>query len=87
MKYSLKVEKNLTLDDQKKIQLHTKEEGIFQHFIEQVMELGYEQTRDFYSLAWGFHHWHYRTADSLPLADLIVMLKSYGFEFKDAWEE
>jgi hypothetical protein len=85
--HSLEGETNLTLDDHKKIQLHTKDETMFQSFIEQVKGLGYEQTKEFYNLEWGFHHWHYRPANSLPRAEFIDMLQTNGFEFIHAWEE
>lgn len=85
--YSLEGETNLTLDDHKKIQLHTKDEDVFQSFIGQIEDLGYQQTRDFYSLEWGFHHWHYRPADSLPRAEFIDMLQANGFELIHAWQE
>lgn len=80
-------ETNLTLDDHKKIQLHTKDEEVFKHFIGQIKDLGYEQTRDFYNLEFGFQHWHYRLADSLNRTEFIEMLKDNHFEFIDAWEE
>ncbi|MBJ6118108.1 hypothetical protein JAO76_07900 [Pontibacter sp. BT310] len=73
-------ETNLTLDDHKKIQLHTKSEDVFQSFIEQVTSLGYEQTREFYNLEFGFHHWHYRPANSLTREGLISFLQATGFE-------
>jgi len=47
----------LTVDDHKKIQLHTKDEEVFRHFGE-LTDLGYQQTREFYSLQDGFHHLH-----------------------------
>jgi hypothetical protein len=76
-------ETNLTLDDHKKIQLHTKDEEVFRSFIELATSLGYEQTREFYNLEWGFLHWHYRAANSLTRDGLISFLQASGFEKVD----
>ncbi len=78
---------NLTLDDHKKIQLHTKEEGVFNDFIGNIIKLGYEQTRDFYNLEFGYHHFHYRLVDSLTRTEFKQMLTDNKFELIDKWEE
>ncbi len=80
-------ETNLTLDDHKKIQLHTKDEGIFDDFIGNIIELGYEQTRDFYNLEFGYHHFHYRPVESLTRTEFKKMLTDNKFELIDKWEE
>jgi hypothetical protein len=80
-------ETNLTLDDHKKIQLHTKDEDVFKQFIGQIIELGYEQTREFYNLEFGFLHWHYRLADSLTRTEFLAMLQDNKFELIDKWDE
>jgi hypothetical protein len=85
--HSLTGETNLTLDDHKKIQLHTKDEEVFRHFIAQLRELGYEQTKEFYNLQYGFHHWHYRPAESLARPEFKTMLEQQGFELLDTWDE
>ena len=85
--HSLTGETNLTLDDHKKIQLHTKDEEVFRHFIGNTMDLGYEQTREIYSLEYGFHHWHYRPAGSLTRPDFKRMLELNQFELLDTWDE
>jgi hypothetical protein len=85
--HSLTGETNLTLDDHKKIQLHTKDEDIFKHFIGQIIDLGYEQTKEFYSLEYGFHHFHYRPVDSLTRTEFKAMLKQNTFELIDTWDE
>lgn len=85
--HSLTGETNLTLDDHKKIQLHTKEEGVFNDFIRNIIELGYEQTRDFYNLEFGYHHFHYRLVDSLTRTEFKQMLTDNKFELVDKWEE
>lgn len=84
---SLKGETNLTLDDHKKIQLHTKDEGLFNDFIGNIIELGYEQTRDFYNLEFGYHHFHYRLVDTLTRKEFKQMLIENKFELIDKWEE
>ena len=85
--HSLIGETNLTLDDHKKVQLHTKDEEVFKTFIGQLKRLGYEQTREFYNLQYGFHHWHYRPADSLTRPEFKAMLEQHEFELLDTWED
>ena len=85
--HSLTGETNLTLDDHKKIQLHTKDEDLLKHFIDQVIDLGYKQTKEFYSLEYGFHHLHYRPVDSLTRTEFKAMLKQNTFELMDTWDE
>lgn len=85
--HSLTGQTNLTLDDHKKIQLHTNDEAVFRHFIGQLIDLGYEQTREFYTLQYGFYHLHYRPAESLPRPEFKAMLVQRGFELLDAWED
>lgn len=85
--HSLVGETNLTLDDHKKIQLHTKNEEVFNNFIGNIIDLGYEQTRDFYNLEFGYHHFHYRLSDSLTRTEFKQMLTDNRFELMDKWEE
>lgn len=83
--HSLTGQTNLTLDDHKKIQLHTKDERVFNDFIGNIIELGYEQTRDFYNLEFGYHHFHYRLVDSLTRSEFKQMLTDNKFELIDKW--
>lgn len=85
--HSKQGETNLTLDDHKKIQLHTKDEEVFKTFIGNIIDLGYEQTRDLYNLEFGYHHFHYRLADSSTREEFKNMLIKNEFEFIDKWEE
>ena len=85
--HSLIGETNLTLDDHKKIQFHTKDEGVFNDFIGNIIELGYEQTRDLYNLEFGYHHFLYRLVDSLTRTEFKHMLTDNKFEMIDKWEE
>lgn len=85
--HTLKGETNLTLDDHKKIQLHTKDEEVFNDFIGNIIDIGYKQTRDFYNLEFGYHHFHYRLADSLTRTGFKQMLTDHKFEQIDKWEE
>ncbi len=71
---------NLVLGEHKKIQLYTEGESVFNNFIGQIIELGFEQTRDFYNLEFGYQHWHYRPADSLSRSKLREMLTREKFE-------
>ncbi|GGH27773.1 hypothetical protein GCM10011418_37930 [Sphingobacterium alkalisoli] len=63
------------------------EEGLFKDFIGNIVELGYEQTRDFYNLEFGYQHFYYRLADSLTRAEFKQMLTENKFELIDKWEE
>ena len=85
--HSLTGETNLTLNDHKKIQLHTKDEALFNGFIEKIMEMGYEQTTDFYNLEFGYHHYHYRPGSSLSRLAFKEMLADNKFELIEKWEE
>ena len=85
--HSLKGETNLTLDDHKKIQLHTRNEDVFNGFIGNIIDLGFEQTQDFYSLEFGYHHIHYRPENSLSREDFKQMIKEHRFELIDKWDE
>ena len=80
-------ETNLTLTDHKTIQLYTKDENVFRSFIGNIINLGYEQTRDFYYLGFGYHHFHYRPTNSLKRSEFKQMLTEHKFELIDKWEE
>ena len=79
--HSIKGETNLTLNEHKKIQLHTKDETVFQNFIEKVIDLGFEQTSDYYNIEYGYHHWHYRTDESLNKIQFQELLIDEGFKY------
>lgn len=85
--HSLQGDTNLTLDDHKKVQLHTKDVTVFQNFLDSITDLGYEQTRDFYNLEFGYHHFHYRLANSLTREEFKQLLTDNKFELIDKWEE
>jgi len=85
--HSLKGDTNLTLDDHKKIQLNTKNEEVFNEFIGRIIDLVYEQTRDFYNLEFGYHHFHYRLVDSLTRSEFKQMIIDNKFEMIDKWED
>jgi len=78
--HSIQGETTLTLNDHKKIHLHTQDENVFRNFIGNIIGLGYTQTRDFYSLEFGYHHFHYRLADSLTRTDFKQLLTANNFE-------
>ncbi|WCO03596.1 hypothetical protein [Psychroserpens ponticola] len=78
--HSKKGETNLTLDEHKKIRLHTKDESVFNEFIGEIIKIGFEQTRDYYNIEFGYHHWHYRTNKSLNRNKFKEMLSRKNFE-------
>ena len=80
MIHSKKGETNLTLDEHKKIQLHTKDESVFNEFIGKIIEMGFEQTREYYNIEFGYYHWHYRTDKSLNRNEFKKMLSTKNFE-------
>ena len=85
--HSTKGETNLILNDHKKIQLYTKDEKVFNNFGKNIIDLGYKQTKEFYNLEFGYHHFHYRLADSLTRTEFKQMLTDNKFELIDKWEE
>lgn len=78
--HSKKGETNLTLNEHKKIQLHTKDESVFNEFIGKIIDIGFEQTRDYYNIEFGYYHWHYRTDESLNRTEFKKMLIELNFE-------
>jgi hypothetical protein len=78
--HSKEGETNLYLNEHKKIQLYTKEESVFNDFIGRIIDLGFEQTRDFYNIEFGYHHWHYRTNKSLDRNEFNKLLIESNFE-------
>jgi len=78
--HSIEGETNLKLSEHKTIQLNTKSEVVFKNFIGAFIDLGFSQTRDFHSIEYGFHHWHYRPLDSLDKPQLANQLRKQGFK-------
>lgn len=78
--HSQEGETNLTLNEHKKIQLHTKSESVFQDFIGKVINLGFVKTKDYYSIEHGYYHWHYGPQGSLNKTEFIELLKRNEFE-------
>ena len=81
--HSAKGATDLMLDDHKKIQLHTKDATVFNDFGKNIIGLGYKQTRNFYSLEFGYHHFHYRPAGSLIRSEFKEMLTEHNFKPAD----
>lgn len=79
-------ETNLTLDDHKKIQLHTKDLNLFNDFGKNISELGFKQTKEFYNLEFGYHHYHYKPANSLSREDFKGLLRNNNFEKIAEWD-
>jgi hypothetical protein len=77
--HSAKGETNLTLNEHKKIQFTTKDETQFNEFIGQIMELGFEQTKDYYSIELGYHHWHYQTQKCKDRTNFVEHLVNNNF--------
>lgn len=78
--YSSEGESNLVVDSHKHLKLTTKSEKVFNDFGKQIMELGYKQTKDFYTLEFGYHHWHYRPFNSLSKTEFKKYLVQKGFD-------
>jgi hypothetical protein len=78
--HSLTGETNLTLDDHKKIQLHTKDNDVFNAFVDNITGLGYKQTKQLFNMEVGYEHFHYRPGKSLTRTEFRQMLKKYNFE-------
>lgn len=73
-------ETNLTLNEHKKISMHTKSENVFNEFIGKVIGLGYEQTREMYDIEFGYHHWHYKPAKAFDRNEFCKFLLKNEFE-------
>jgi len=78
--HSKKGETNLTLNEHKKISLHTESEKVFNDFITKITGLGYKQTEDYYNIEFGYHHWHYRPGKSLDRMSFCDFLIENNFE-------
>lgn len=78
--HSINGETNLTLNEHKKLSLHTKDEKVFNDFIDKIMGLGYEQTRDMYDIEFGYHHWHYKPANTFSRNEFCKFLVENNFE-------
>lgn len=76
-------ETNITLDEYKKIKLTTKDEELFDFIGAKVIQLGFKQIEDFYSLEHGFNHLNYRPYNSLNRDDFKNLLDENGFELLD----
>jgi hypothetical protein len=70
----------LILNEHKKIQLHTKEQSVFDDFIEQMENLGFKQTKDYYNIEFGYYHWHYRTEKSVDREEFEELLTKNKFK-------
>ena len=77
--HSIKGETNLTLNEHKKLSLHTKDEKVFNDFIDKIMGLGYKQTRDMYDIEFGYHHWHYKPANTFSRNEFCKFLVENSF--------
>lgn len=84
--HSSQGETNLTLCSHKKVQLFTKDKIFFQEFLGKITDLGFKQTRDFYNIEFGYHHFHYRLANSLSRDDFKQMLTDNNFELIEKWD-
>ena len=71
---------NLTLNEHKKISLHTKSEKVFNDFIGKVIGLGFDQTRNMYDIEFGYHHWHYKPGRAYDREDFCNFLKQNNFK-------
>lgn len=76
-------ETNITLDEYKKIKVTTKDEELFDFIGAKIIQLGFKQIEDFYSLEHGFHHWNYRPYNSLDRNNFKNLLDENGFELLD----
>lgn len=70
----------LTLDDHKKIQFRTTDEGLFNEFGKKIMALGFKQLETLYDLEFGYYHWHYRPFNSLSRSEFSKLLKAENFD-------
>ena len=74
---------NLVLDEHKQIQLSTSSEEIFNSFGQGIINMGFEQTNDFYTLEYGYYHWHYRSGGSLDKNQFRAFLQKNHFSLEE----
>ena len=67
-------ESYLILNGHKTVKFQTKSVEKFNKCIKYFSDLGFKQTDELYSIEYGCHHWHYRTAESLDQDEFIEML-------------
>jgi hypothetical protein len=70
---------NLTIDTHKTIKVLTKSAALQGRMAAQLRRLGFKQLNNFYSLEYGYHHWHYRPKRSKSRTRLVAALKNDGF--------
>ncbi len=78
--HSKEGETNLTLNEHKKISLHTKSEDIFNSFIGKVIGIGFKQTREMYDIEFGYHHWHYKHGKGFERKEFCEFLIDNKFD-------
>ena len=64
----------------KKFNYTRKNESVFNEFIGKIVGIGFEQTRDYYNIEFGYYHWHYRTNKSLNRTEFKKLLREKNFE-------
>lgn len=69
----------ITFDEHKKIHFATSDKKTFESYLDTLYKLKFEHIDDLQSIEYGYHHWHYRPANSLSRQEFITMLRTNGF--------
>lgn len=70
---------NVNLTDHKKIVVLTHSEDMLHRAELTARQLGYRHLHPYISIDHGFHHWHFRSPQSLPREQLVQYLSAQGF--------
>ena len=70
---------NLSIDTHKTIKVLTKSAKIQRTMAAVLRSLGFKELSRFYSLEYGYHHWHHRPFRSKSRTRLVSTLKKAGF--------
>jgi hypothetical protein len=77
--YSRIGQTNLLIDTHKMIKVLTKSAKMQSKMAAGLRRLGFKELPEFYSLEYGYYHWHYRPTKSKARARLVAILKREGF--------
>jgi hypothetical protein len=82
--YSAAGQTNLSIDTHNTIVVLSKSAEMLRRLAATFHRLGFPELKEFYSLKYNYHHWHYRPARSRSRTGLVAALKRSGFTL---WQE
>ncbi|HEY6186880.1 MAG TPA: hypothetical protein VIW80_04315 [Pyrinomonadaceae bacterium] len=76
--YSKVGQTNLVIDTHKTIKVLTKSAKVQSKMVARLKKLGFVELPEFYSLEYGYYHWHYRPTRSKSRSRFVAALKLAG---------